>query len=154
MLHAIGNATGERSGVSPPVPRFCTGKLTHAARQLSRSRPRGVYVAAPQRIQGQPLFNGHTRHGWPVCIRQLLHPLNEQTIRMRGTAVIVGVPETDEIFPGCQFRSDSGIGRAVMGEQNGDRSSLLSSAIPKRLRRGHSTLGSRNWTCPRFFPEI
>jgi hypothetical protein len=29
------NESGERSGVSPPVPHFCTGKLTHAAPQLS-----------------------------------------------------------------------------------------------------------------------
>ena len=28
--------SGERSGVSPPVSRFCTGKLTHAARQFSQ----------------------------------------------------------------------------------------------------------------------
>ncbi len=37
MLHAIGYEIGERSGVSPPVPRFFTGKLTHAAHQLSHS---------------------------------------------------------------------------------------------------------------------
>ena len=28
--------SGERSGVSPLVSRFCTGKLTHAARQFSQ----------------------------------------------------------------------------------------------------------------------
>ena len=35
--HAARNESGERSGVSPPVPRFCTGKLTHAARLFSQS---------------------------------------------------------------------------------------------------------------------
>ncbi len=34
---AVEDKSGERSGVSPPVPRFCTGTLTHAARQLSRT---------------------------------------------------------------------------------------------------------------------
>jgi hypothetical protein len=34
---AVRNESGERSGVSPPVPRFCTGKLTHAARQVPQS---------------------------------------------------------------------------------------------------------------------
>lgn len=33
ILRAARNETGERSGVSHPVPRFCTDKLTHAARQ-------------------------------------------------------------------------------------------------------------------------
>jgi len=33
ILRMARNETGERSGVSPPVPRSCTGKLTHAARQ-------------------------------------------------------------------------------------------------------------------------
>jgi hypothetical protein len=37
ILRAVENESGERSGVSPPIPRFCTGKLTHAARQLSFS---------------------------------------------------------------------------------------------------------------------
>ena len=32
-LRAARNEAGERSGVSPPVPGFCAGKLTHAARQ-------------------------------------------------------------------------------------------------------------------------
>ena len=32
ILCAARNESGERSGVSPMVPRFCTGKLTHAAR--------------------------------------------------------------------------------------------------------------------------
>ena len=45
-LRAAKNESGERSGVSPPVPRFCTGKLTHAARQFFRSRPRGVQSVA------------------------------------------------------------------------------------------------------------
>ena len=36
-LLAAGNEFGERSGVSLPVPRSCTGKLTHAARQLPQS---------------------------------------------------------------------------------------------------------------------
>ena len=42
ILRAARNESGERSRVSRPVPRFCTGKLTHAARQFSHSRPRGV----------------------------------------------------------------------------------------------------------------
>ena len=37
ILRAARNESGERSGVSPPVPRFCTGNLTHAARQMSHS---------------------------------------------------------------------------------------------------------------------
>ena len=37
ILCAVGKESGERSGVSPPVPRSFTGKLTHAARQLSHS---------------------------------------------------------------------------------------------------------------------
>gem|GEM_PF-4735352 len=37
ILRAARNETGERSGVSSPVPRSCTGKLTHAARQFSHS---------------------------------------------------------------------------------------------------------------------
>ena len=37
LFPATGNESGERSGVSRPVPRFCTGKLAHAARQLSHS---------------------------------------------------------------------------------------------------------------------
>jgi hypothetical protein len=37
ILHAAGNEFGELSGVSPMAPRFCTGKLTNAARQLSHS---------------------------------------------------------------------------------------------------------------------
>ena len=36
LYSAAGNESGERSGVSPPVSRFCTGKLTHAARQFSQ----------------------------------------------------------------------------------------------------------------------
>jgi len=36
-LPAARNETGERSGVNPPVPRSCTGKLTHAARQFIHS---------------------------------------------------------------------------------------------------------------------
>ena len=43
-LRAVGIESGERSCVGPPVPRYCTGKLTHAARRLSHSRPRGVYL--------------------------------------------------------------------------------------------------------------
>ena len=35
IFRAARNESGERSGVGRPVPRFCTGKLTHAARQLS-----------------------------------------------------------------------------------------------------------------------
>jgi hypothetical protein len=35
--HAVKNEFGERSGVSPPVLCFCTGKLTHAARQFSHT---------------------------------------------------------------------------------------------------------------------
>ena len=35
ILPVVGNESGARSGVSPPVRRSCTGKLTHAARQLS-----------------------------------------------------------------------------------------------------------------------
>ena len=40
-----------RSGVSPPVRRFCTGKLTHAARQCLNhgraqdKRGKSLYVA-------------------------------------------------------------------------------------------------------------
>ena len=41
-LREAGIESGELSGVSPPVRRLCTGKLTHAARQLSHSRRRGV----------------------------------------------------------------------------------------------------------------
>jgi hypothetical protein len=37
ILSAARNESGERSGVSPPVPRSRTGKLTHAARQCSES---------------------------------------------------------------------------------------------------------------------
>ena len=37
ILHAARIESGERSGVSPPVRRSCTGKLTHAAHQLSHS---------------------------------------------------------------------------------------------------------------------
>ena len=37
ILRAARNEPGERSGVSPPVPRFCTGKLTHAARRFPHS---------------------------------------------------------------------------------------------------------------------
>ncbi len=37
VLLAAGNESDTRSGVRPVVPRFCTGKLTHAARQLSHS---------------------------------------------------------------------------------------------------------------------
>jgi len=44
ILRATGNESGERSGVSPPVPCSCTGKLTHAAHQLSHSWPRGVFT--------------------------------------------------------------------------------------------------------------
>ena len=39
---SVGNEFGERSGVSPPVPRFCTGKLTHAARHFSQASPREI----------------------------------------------------------------------------------------------------------------
>ena len=35
ILRAARNESGERSGVSPPVSRFFTGKLTHAARQFT-----------------------------------------------------------------------------------------------------------------------
>jgi len=38
ILRAARNETGERSGVSPPVLRSCTGKLTHAAHQISHFR--------------------------------------------------------------------------------------------------------------------
>ena len=34
---AVRNESGERSGVSPPVTCFCTGKLTHAAHKFSDS---------------------------------------------------------------------------------------------------------------------
>ncbi len=34
ILRTARNESGERSGVSPLVPRFSTGKLTHAARQF------------------------------------------------------------------------------------------------------------------------
>ena len=37
ILRAARNESGERSGASPPVPRFCTGKLTHVARQFAQS---------------------------------------------------------------------------------------------------------------------
>gem|GEM_PF-1925274 len=37
IFRAARNESGERSGVSPPIPRFCTGKLTHAARQFPHS---------------------------------------------------------------------------------------------------------------------
>ena len=30
----VGNSSGERSGVNPPVTPFCTGKLTHTARRF------------------------------------------------------------------------------------------------------------------------
>ena len=53
-----------------------------------------------------------------------------------------------------EYSNTSNGAEFTSGEKNGDRSSLLSSAIPKRLRRGHSTLGLRNWTCPRFFPLV
>jgi len=33
-LRAARKESGERSGVSPPVSRFCTGKQTPAARQF------------------------------------------------------------------------------------------------------------------------
>jgi len=36
-LREAGIESGERTGVSPPVRRFYTGRLTHAARQLSHS---------------------------------------------------------------------------------------------------------------------
>ena len=58
ILRAARNESGERSGVSPPVLRFCTGKLTHAARQFSHSLPRGVLcdgtANAPQRPRYPP----------------------------------------------------------------------------------------------------
>ena len=42
IVRAARNDSGERSGVSPLVPRFCNGKVTDAARQFSPSCPRGV----------------------------------------------------------------------------------------------------------------
>ena len=51
------NAPGERQGVSPPVPRHCTGKLTHAAHQLFHTNARGVYLRNLGGFQvGQQIF--------------------------------------------------------------------------------------------------
>ena len=63
ILLAARNESGERSGVSPPIRRFCTGKLTHAARQFSQlvfvygSLKRGFALHAL--LQGQ-LYLGNT----------------------------------------------------------------------------------------------
>ena len=62
ILRAARNETDERSGVSPPVLRSCTGKLTHAARapvkaieQLGASPDRGFcYIPV---VNGNCVFN-------------------------------------------------------------------------------------------------
>ena len=62
ILRAARSDSGERSGVSPPVPLFCTGRLTHAARapvkaieQLGESPDRGTgYVPV---VEGNCVFN-------------------------------------------------------------------------------------------------
>ena len=58
ILRAARNESGERSGVSPPIPRFRTGKLTHAARQFSHSRARGVYFRQTLQIPGMKPLSG------------------------------------------------------------------------------------------------
>lgn len=52
--HTTRNSPGERSGVSPPVRRFRTGKLTHAARRVG-------YASAVRSRNGPTIFASGSR---------------------------------------------------------------------------------------------